>query len=376
MKQSLRLGIDIRDLKTAVSGQKTYLQELLLALEPHRGRGVELVLLNPVLPVYTGNQKWLRLFEHFRLHFWKQVLLPIKAWWKGCDVLFTTDYFVPYFRPGFKTITVFHDAFFFENPEHYSPLFLQFFHRFTVPAAKRCSKIIVPSLHIQKKLPVCMNIPEDRLVCVYEAPKSLAQLKPTTNVQHERLKHWELLGQPYLLHVGMLNKRKNIPMLIYAFREVLAHKPYLKLVLAGSMDVTYHINDKEQIEKAIADTGLQEQIILTGYMSDEDLSILYNHALLYIFPSFNEGFGLPVLEAFMHGVPVLVANNSCLPEIGGNAVVTFDPWNSKDLAGQIIRVLSDPDEYRRLKRAGYDRLAQFSWHNAAESLVGICRSIL
>lgn len=376
MRQRLRLGVDIRDLKTAVSGQKTYLQELLLALEPHREKGIELVLFDPALPVYTGNQKWLRLFEHFRLHVWKQVVLPIAAWWKGCNVLFTTDYFVPYFRPGFKTITVFHDAFFFENPEHYSPLFLKFFHRLAVPAARRCSRILVPSIHVQKKLSGCLGIPEDRLICMYEAPKSLEKLKLPEAVQQERLKAWGLWDQPYLLHVGMLNKRKNIPMLIHAFREVLAHKPALKLVLAGSMDAKHHINDKANIEKAIADTGLKDKVVLTGYMSDEDLSVLYGHALLYIFPSINEGFGLPVLEAFLHGVPVLVANNSCLPEIGGNAVIGFNPWDSKDLAEKIINILSDPEVYERLQKAGYARLSHFSWQHAAASLVAICQNIV
>lgn len=376
MKEPLRLGIDIRDLRTAVSGQKTYLEELLRALQANRGTDVELILFNPLLPVYTGNQKWLRLFEHFRLHFWKQVLLPLHAWRKRCDVLFSTDYFVPYFRPGFKTVTVFHDAFFFENPEHYSPLFLRFFHRFTVPAARRCSKIIVPSVHVRQKLAACLSVPEEKLVCIYEAPKSLNLLKKPLALQQERLKQLGLSGQPYLLHVGMLNKRKNIPLLIHAFKQVLAHRPDLKLVLAGSMNAKDHINDKENIEKAIADTGLHNEVVFTGYMSDEDLSVLYGQALLYIFPSVNEGFGLPVLEAFMHGVPVLVANNSCLPEIGGDAVIGFNPWNSRDLAEKIIGVLLDTEAYERLRQAGYARLSQFSWQKAADSLVSVCRSII
>jgi glycosyltransferase involved in cell wall biosynthesis len=376
MRQPLRLGIDIRDLRTAVSGQKTYLQELLLALKAHEGKGLEVVLFSPAGQVHSSNRKWFRLLEHFRLHFWKQVTLPLKAWAKGCDVLFTSDYFVPYFRPGFKTVTVFHDAFFFENKEHYSPFFLKFFHRIAVPSALRCSKIIVPSLHVKNKLACFLNVPEEKLVPIYEAPKSFERKQLPLAVQQDRLKQFGLIGEPYLLHVGMLNKRKNIPMLIQAFKEVLVLMPHLKLVLAGSMDTTSHINDKAAIEKAIRETGLGSKVVLTGYLPDEDLSILYSHALLYVFPSINEGFGLPLLEAFAHGVPVLVANNSCLPEIGGDAVISFDPWNSKDLAEKIVAVLSNNEEYNRMKKAGFDRLAHFSWQKAALELVAVCRGIV
>jgi glycosyltransferase involved in cell wall biosynthesis len=374
MRQPLRLGIDIRDLRTAVSGQKTYLQELLLALKAHEGKEVEVVLFSPAGRVYSSNNKWFRLLEHFRLHFWKQVTLPLKAWSKKCDVLFTSDYFVPYFRPGFKTITVFHDAFFFENREHYSPLFLKFFHRIAVPSALRCSKIIVPSLHVKNKLKCFLNVPEENLVPIYEAPKSFDRKKMPLAKQEERLKQFGLDGEPYLLHVGMLNKRKNIPLLIHAFKEVLLLMPHLKLVLAGSMDTTSHINDNAAIEEAIKETGLGPKVVLTGYLPDEDLGVLYTHALLYVFPSINEGFGLPLLEAFAHGVPVLVANNSCLPEIGGDAVISFDPGNSKDLAEKIVAVLSDREEYSRMKRAGFDRLKDFSWQKAASELVAVCRS--
>lgn len=374
MGQRLRLGIDTRDLQTAVSGQKTYLEELLQALKVFDGKELELILFKPLLPVYRGKGKWARLLEHGRLHTWKQVILPLKAGWRGCDVLFTTDYFVPYFRFGFKTVTVFHDAFFFQNPEHYSPLFLKFFHGLAVPAALRCSRIVVPSVHVQQKLAHFLKLPLQQLTCIYEAPKSFSKNQDTLSSSGQQPR--ELSGQPYLLHVGMLNKRKNIPFLIHAFKEARKTIPSLKLVLAGSMEATLHINDKTNILQAIAETGLSNEVILMGYLRDDELKALYQHASLYVFPSLNEGFGLPVLEAFMHGIPVLVANNSCLPEIGGAAVVSFDPYDTKDLAGKIVGVLSDPKEQERMKVAGYKRLAQFSWQKAASELVAVCRSVV
>lgn len=358
-----------------MSGQKTYLQELLFALKKCQHEEIELVLFSPHLPVIRSNNKWFRLLEHFRLHFWKQLVLPFGAWYKKVDVLFTSDYFVPYFSPGFKTITVFHDAFFFENPEHYSPLFLKFFHGVAVPSALRCAKIVVPSVHVQKKLAHFLGVHADRLECIYEAPKSFERTTVAASVQAERLKSLGLHQQPYLLHVGMLNKRKNIPALIHAFKEVLLSMPHLKLVLAGSMDTTAHINDKVAIEQAIWETELGSKVLLTGYLPDEDLGVLYSNALLYVFPSINEGFGLPLLEAFAHGVPVLVADNSCLPEIGGDAVKCFDPFSYKNLAEKILGVLSDTETYTEMQQAGYQRLSHFSWQKAATELVALCKRI-
>lgn len=375
MQQPLRLGIDLRDLKTALSGQKTYLEELLLALEALCGSDVQLVRFDTVLPVYTGNNRWLKLAEHAKLHLWKQVGLVLKAWLHRVDVLVTTDYFVPYFSPGFKTITVFHDAFFFENPEHYSPLFLKFFHKIAVPSAKQCDRIIVPSDHVRVKLQQLLGTPAGKLVTIYEAPKSLGRKKSTPAGQQQYLRKWDLSDYPYILHVGMLNRRKNIPLLIRAFKKVWENNPELKLVLAGSRNVTPHINDDANILKALKETGIGPHVVFTGYTSDEDLSVLYANARLYVFPSINEGFGLPVLEAFMHGLPVLVANNSCLPEIGGDGVVAFDPFNADDLAVKINTLLSDPEAYQRLQQAGRQRLTHFSWQKAATQLVDLCRSI-
>lgn len=375
MQRPLRLGIDLRDLRTAVSGQKTYLEEMVRALETFRGPDLELVFFQYSPDVYTGKVWWKKLLEHGRLHWYKQVTLAYRAWRAGVDVLFTSDYFVPYFRFGFKTVTVFHDAFFFENPEHYSPLFLRFFHRVAVPSARRCARIVVPSEHVRRKLAGLLGVNAEKLVTIYEAPKSLHRRPPNPLFETECLAGWQLASGVYLLHVGMLNKRKNLPCLIRAFAQVLVSFPHLKLVLAGSFDTTPHINGEQEIRQTVSELKLEGRVVFTGYLSDEALAVLYRHASLYVFPSTNEGFGLPVLEAFLHDVPVLVASNSCLPEIGGAAVLGFDPFDHKGLAEKIIGLLSNPETCGQMRLEGRRRLADFSWQKAATQLVGLCRSI-
>ncbi|MBC7400977.1 MAG: glycosyltransferase family 4 protein, partial [Mucilaginibacter sp.] len=176
----------------------------------------------------------------------------------------------------------------------------------------------------------------------------------------------------YILHVGSMFKRKNIPSLIYAFSQIKKNgHPELKLVLAGPTPSTNIDSDYNLIIDAIAETNLQSEIILTGYLTDAALNQLYKNALIYVFPSVNEGFGIPVLEAFSHNLPVLVANNTCLPEIGGDAVLQFDPYDVNDISTKIKMVLNDDGLRKDLIIKGTQRLKLFSWHSTALQLIEI-----
>jgi len=119
MSQKIRVGLDIRDLRIAKTGSKTYLEEIYNQFKSDK-YDCEFVFFDTSFPVYTGRYKLLKLIEHIRFIFWKQVILPIKTNLNKCDILFCTDYFVPYFTPGFKALPVFYDAFCFESSSHYN----------------------------------------------------------------------------------------------------------------------------------------------------------------------------------------------------------------------------------------------------------------
>jgi len=211
----------------------------------------------------------------------------------------------------------------------------------------------------------------DQLVVIPEGPKSLDKIN--IDDASQLLEGFKLINRNYLLHVGAMYKRKNIPALIYAFQRVKTAHPGLKLVLAGSPPSKDLGNDWKLIQNAIAETKLQDEVVFTGYLSDTDLAGIYQHALLYVFPSVNEGFGIPILEAFKYDLPVLVANNTCLPEVGGNAVITFDPFNVDEMATQINKILSDAELRNQMITKGRERLKLFSWKIAAEKLVELFR---
>lgn len=364
---TLRIGIDVRDLKIAKAGTGTYLKEICIAFKKLETDKIKFIFFDSYIPVYTGKNNSFKFLEHIRFQLWKQVVLPLKAWASKCDILFCTDYFVPLVRLGYKTIPVFHDAFFFEYPEHYNRMWLWLFKNTALPAARNSPFIIVPTNHAKSKIIKHFKFEEDKIKIVGEGPKSLK----TSNIANSTviLNKYGLQNQTYLLHVGTFDKRKNIAPLIRAFGKIKIQGLNHKLVLVGKVYPKKYSNDYNEILYEISKHSHPEDIILTGYLEDEQLGILYQNALMYVFPSLNEGFGIPVLEAFSHKVPVLVSNNTCLPEVGGDAVVTFDPFNEDDIKEKIIQVAENEKIRNQLINKGSQRLMNFSWKKAATELL-------
>lgn len=370
----MRIGIDIRDLKTATTGQKTYLEEICNAFNQYTGKDHKFYFFDTSIPTFRGKNKITKLLEQCNLHFWKQFVLPLKAFFKRCDVLLCTDYFVPYIHLGFKTVAVFHDAFFFENKDHYHPLFIWLFKHIALPSASRCAYIIVPSDHAKKQIAkYYTELPQANLVTIYEGPKSLLREQGSA-IQTAVLGRLGVQEKKYLLHVGVMNKRKNIPFLINAYKKLLEKGHDYKLVLAGSLHTSQYIDDSKNILDAITTNDLQEKVILTGYLSAEELAVVYQNAFMYVFPSVNEGFGLPVVEAFCYGLPVIVANNTSLPEIGGDAVLTFDPFTETDLLAKMLAVIVNKDLRSQLEQKGKERLLFFSWKKTADQILALFRN--
>jgi glycosyltransferase involved in cell wall biosynthesis len=371
MPKPLIIGVDVRDLRLARTGTRTYLEELVKEFKKMNGNGVQFHFLDTDFPVYTGNKKLFKLIEHARYQLWKQLILPIKAFSKNCAVVFCTDNFVPLIHLGYKTIPVFHDAFFFENPENYGRLWLWLYKRTAIPAAKRSPFIVTPTQYAKDQIARYNGITEKKLVVIYEGPKSLEDRGSQSNINSIPL------DCPYLLHVGTLFKRKNIPALINAFKQIKASGyPELKLVLAGSFPANSQESDQSLIIDTIENSGLRDQVMLTGYLSDGELALLYKNALMYVFPSINEGFGIPILEAFKYNLPVLVANNTSLPEVGGDAVLQFNPFDIADMSQKIKSVLDDPNLRTEMAEKGQQRLAGFSWQKAALELIEVFRKVV
>ncbi len=376
MPKPLTIAVDVRYLRVAKTGTRTYMEELCKQFEKMNTGELRFYFFDSSFPVYSGNIKAFKWIEHLRHQLWKQFTLPLKSFFKKSDIVFCADDCVPLIHLRYKTIPVIHDAFCFEMPQNYGKLWLWLYLKIAIPAAKRSVFIITPTAYAKKRISHYTQIADDKLVVIAEGPKTL-NIGVNENNAPTVLTAFSLTSGNYILHVGSMFKRKNIPALINSFAEIKkSGYSELKLVLAGPLPSNGTDNDQQAILNAIANNNLQGQVILTGYLPDADLSLLYSNALLYVFPSINEGFGIPILEAFKHDLPVLVANNTCLPEVGGDAVLQFDPYSVEDMVLKIRSVLDNEAVREDMITKGNERLTQFSWHQTALQLIEVFKKAI
>jgi len=382
----MKVAIDIRDLQIAQTGAKTYLTQLILAWE--KMPEASICLIDADTKAYTGKNSFLKILEHIRFQIWKQISLPQKAKQQGCTHLFCGDFFVPYFKQGLKTIVVLHDAFFWQTPSNYNYFWLRLFHWLGVPAAKKANLIIVPSQYTQKTVLAHETFDSNKIKVVHEASREYKE----AFIENDYKKY-----SPYFLHIGVLEKRKNLPLSIKAFKKVAEKYPDYKLVLAGNTPNKQNLNDRETILQTIQEQGIEDKVILLGYVQPHQAAALYQNAFAYVLPSKNEGFGLPLLEAFSFGTPVISSTNGALPEIGQDAAywVNLDGGNKensnknkfnkedgsidqpqaiKTLADAMIHLIENESLRQTYIEKGKQRNLDFSWDKAAAQIYELMQS--
>lgn len=170
----------------------------------------------------------------------------------------------------------------------------------------------------------------------------------------------ETRRDPVVLSVGVLQKRKNTLRLIEAFERMPTH---WRLKFAG----TCSGYGAEEIREYLARSPARERVEILGYVDDETLAELYRRASIFAFPSMDEGFGIPVLEAMAHGVPVVTSRTSSLPEVAGDAAVLVDPSRTDEIAGALVRLAEDGELRGTLARRGRARAAAFPWQRAVDA---------
>lgn len=222
------------------------------------------------------------------------------------------------------------------------------------------NRIMVPSNFVATDLVEHMPSTKNKITVTYEASE------PPLKVKGERLKEESLQRTPFIFHVGSPFPHKNIHNLVTAFEILKKSQPNLKLVLAGKKEFYF-----DQLQAWIALREYQQDIIITGFISDGELKWLYENAECYVLPSLSEGFGLPGLEAMAHGCPLVSSNATCLPEIYGQAAVYFDPYSPEDMAKNIETVIMSESERARLVASGKIQITHYSWEKMATQTLAI-----
>jgi glycosyltransferase involved in cell wall biosynthesis len=179
--------------------------------------------------------------------------------------------------------------------------------------------------------------------------------------------------EPYVLYAGGISPNKNLATLVRAFARVRAAHRGLKLILAGDYQSDGFKSSYAQLRVLIEALGVNRGVVFTGYVPDDELCLLYNGARVFVMPSLDEGFGLPVLEAMTCGAPVVVSSGNALEEVAGDAALRVDPREEGALASAISAVLDDPLLAASLSSRSLERAAQFSWSRTARELLEIFR---
>lgn len=177
----------------------------------------------------------------------------------------------------------------------------------------------------------------------------------------------------YLLFLGSNRVHKNLSSLLKAFELASAHIPVNKSLVISGLKRTLSVADSEVLARVNRD---KERIFFTGYISNGQVRRLYEKADAFVFPSFSEGFGLPILEAFHFGAPLLCSSATCLPEVAGDAALYFDPADPASIADCITKFYQNPELAPRLRAAGRARIKLFSWKITASETVAIYRHAL
>lgn len=281
--------------------------------------------------------------------------------WHKPDVLFVPAHVLPFFAPRNSFVTV-HDIAYEKIPESYGRLKRKYLRWSTKRALRRAAKVIVPTESVKADLLSIYGADAEKIVVVSHGVSALPAVS-ATQIKDFYKRHELSQKEPLFFFIGRLESKKNLLTLVEAWAIV--QKMYSKgrLVLAGMFGYGF-----DEIAALIEKSGLQDSVLTPGYISEVEASCLFHSATCFIFPSREEGFGLPVLQAFEAGCLVIASDIPALREVAGDAALFADPGYPKDFAEQMMRILEDEKLCADLSLKATAQLKKFSWEKAASVL--------
>ena len=261
---------------------------------------------------------------------------------------------------GVKTITIVHDLGFIDAPQYITGPTHKYLEK-VVPSIKQSTHIIAISEFTKSAIIKNFNVPASAISVVPPAVDTTV-FKPTPPTDKQRKRYH--LPDKYIVFVGTLEPRKNVQGLVAAYSTLPESvRSEYALVLAGSKGWL-----DESIQASIDSFKGPGSIVRTGFVEDADQPAVYSGATLFVYPSFYEGYGMPVVEAMACGVPVITATSSSLPEAAGGAAILVDPSNTEQLTQAIQKTLKNPKRRQELAAQGHKRVASLTWENSATLL--------
>ncbi|MBX5491098.1 MAG: glycosyltransferase family 4 protein [Chloroflexi bacterium] len=381
----MRIGINALFLMQPATGTGQHLFHLLQGLDQHDQENTY-VLLSPRFRRATAS-RFPELGPRFRNVQAVSALAQLgdnveKLWWEQVGLLqacrrerldlLHCPYFASPILSSIPTVTTIHDVIPLLVPEYRARLAGRLYTELSVLAARRARAIIAVSECSKRDIERTLRLPPERIHVIGNAVDESYQ--PITDPRllagvRERYG----IGERFILYFGGFDVRKNVLRLVQAYAQIRQRfdEPY-QLVLAGRLRHVGHPLYPDP-RPLVRELGLENEIIFTGQIREQDKAPLYSAATLFVFPSLYEGFGMPVLEAMACGAAVITSNRSALPEVAGDAAVLVDPTRTEAIGEAILELLRDPSRRARLGEAARQRARLFSWGAVAQETLRVYR---
>jgi glycosyltransferase involved in cell wall biosynthesis len=299
---------------------------------------------------------------------WEQLAAPFVTTFGELDLVHGPVNIVP-FGGRVPSVVTIHDLAFLEYPEQYPPMQRRYLEMMTRASVRKARRVITVSEYTGLDVAARLGVPSRKIVAVPNGVSEEFYPRQATDELAEFRQH---MGLPddFLLFVGTLQPRKNLTGLLSAFAQVPPEQRLPLYVVGGEGWMYAGIFDEVQR------LGIADEVHFPGYAASETLPLWYSAAAAFIYPSFYEGFGLPVLEAMACGTPVITSNRSSLPEVVGEAGILVNPDDPDDIANALFKLLDDSEKRATLSKSGRERASTFTWHRTARETASVYREVV
>ncbi len=354
---------------------------------PYSGIGQYVRCLFPAMFTCSQDIEWVAYasssgsFQTFPLHFPSHVSVKCSksSWGFGrmekdrspLDIFHGTNFKAPDYGQRHTILTI-HDAWLPRHPEYSKKLFGQALSSWKLGfRARQVSRVVAVSHFTSREIQEMFHLSPDRIAVIHHGP-SPAMFPERDNQKFQEVQtRLHIPSRPFVLVVGGAEPRKNHAVVFHAFARSPRLAKALSLVVIGDVE-----SRGDSLMETAREVGIMDSVCCPGYVSSEDLRMLYSHAEGFVFPSLYEGFGIPLLDAMACGAPIITGTGSALPEVAGDAALYVDPHDPEQVGAEIERLVSDRALQEALRNKGFERVKQFTWERAAQETLNLYRDVL
>jgi glycosyltransferase involved in cell wall biosynthesis len=316
----------------------------------------------------------LRLFgERFESLWWEQVGIVRTCQHEHIDILHCPYFSAPLFLPA-KTVVTVHDVIPIVMPEYHARARSRYYTSLVSYTVPRVDAIITVSDYSKRDIVRFLGIPEDRIHVIGNAVDS--SYRPITDTRLiDKVRERYGIGERYILYFGGFDVRKNVDRVLQAYASLpeSTRKAY-QLVIAGRLHLLGSPLYPDPRPR-VRELGLDDQVVVTGQIREQDKAPLYSGAAVYLFPSLYEGFGIPILEAMACGAAVITSEITALPEVAGDAARLVNPYEVRDIATAIQELLENTAMRDELRERALARASEFSWTRVAQQTLEVYKQL-